>query len=251
MKIVTRWVLTFIILFLLTMIWIKLFKKTTVENFFMDQQNVALITAHPDDESVFFSPTILELQKKGVIFFLITVTYGDYDGLGVDRIEELFNSCNELGLNPQRIIFLNNKNYFEHPSKRWKNISALANNLKNVLNKLKIETVFTFGPFGCSGHPNHIDTHIAVRSLKKYRRFFLTDAISYRYQFAFFEILSASFSTSKNNIQIFSWNIFKTLKSMLYYRSQFKFYWIFSRYVIVNDWKIYNVDEEVNDLPIY
>ncbi|XP_065671972.1 N-acetylglucosaminyl-phosphatidylinositol de-N-acetylase-like [Hydra vulgaris] len=198
MKTVSRWFLTIIGLTFIVVVWINLLKKPSFESIFINQKSVALITAHPDDEVVFFSPTILQLQKNGVLFYLICVTFGDYEGHGADRMEELYNCCNELGVNTERIIFINNKNFLEHPSKRWENLSSLVENLNVVLKKLEIETVFTFGPYGCSGHPNHIDTHTAVRSLKTFRRFFLKDSSLNWFQSAFLEILSTSFTNSKS-----------------------------------------------------
>lgn len=71
--------------------------------------NVLLLTAHPDDECMFFAPTILSLtkhhhlehgdgEKKPLNVFSLALSVGDAEGLGDTRREELGRSLDVLGV---------------------------------------------------------------------------------------------------------------------------------------------------------
>ncbi len=69
--------------------------------------NVLLITAHPDDECMFFSPTILNLRRQGILVNLLCLSNGNADGLGQVREKELRESARILGI--QDVSCLNNR----------------------------------------------------------------------------------------------------------------------------------------------
>jgi N-acetylglucosaminylphosphatidylinositol deacetylase len=66
------------------------------------------VLAHPDDESVFFTPIITYLRETGHRVSLLTLTAGDFcDGyrnveLGLVRLKELIQSCDSLGVSLSR-----------------------------------------------------------------------------------------------------------------------------------------------------
>ncbi len=55
---------------------------------------VLLVIAHPDDESMFFVPTIL-LQSN---ISILCLSNGDYDGLGIVRESELQRASEHFGI---------------------------------------------------------------------------------------------------------------------------------------------------------
>lgn len=57
--------------------------------------NVLLLTAHPDDEAMFFAPTLLGLRNN---IFSLCLSVGNADGLGETRKEELVASLDVLGV---------------------------------------------------------------------------------------------------------------------------------------------------------
>ena len=74
------------------------------------ETNILLLTAHPDDECMFFAPTLLgmhkltqtsqgagQLNKKHNLYSLC-LSVGDADGLGKIRREELSRSLDILGI---------------------------------------------------------------------------------------------------------------------------------------------------------
>lgn len=63
-----------------------------------------LITAHPDDECMFFTPTIRNLIRNGCEIELICLSTGDFDGKGRIRRRELKKSTEVLGIKPVSII---------------------------------------------------------------------------------------------------------------------------------------------------
>lgn len=68
-------------------------------------QNLLLVTAHPDDEAMFFAPTILSLTgKPSINLFHLCLSSGNADGLGETRKTELKNSLEVFGI---------------HRDKRW------------------------------------------------------------------------------------------------------------------------------------
>lgn len=62
------------------------------------EKNCVLVIAHPDDEVMFFLPSLLALKGSGISCHLLCLTNGDYDGLGKVREKELDRSCRKLGM---------------------------------------------------------------------------------------------------------------------------------------------------------
>lgn len=61
-------------------------------------EEVLLVTAHPDDECMFFAPTILSLIARNVSVHSLCLSVGNMDGLGDVRTKELAASLDILGI---------------------------------------------------------------------------------------------------------------------------------------------------------
>jgi hypothetical protein len=78
--------------------------ETNVERIIKKKENeqkrkIGLVIAHPDDEAMFFTPTILALLKqKDVIIHVLCLSTGNADGIGKQRTKELGKSCKVLGI---------------------------------------------------------------------------------------------------------------------------------------------------------
>ena len=71
-------------------------------------KNILLVTAHPDDETMFFAPTILALQRKSnMSLYHLCLSNGDAEGLGETRWKELQSSLDILGIPPTRRWLVN------------------------------------------------------------------------------------------------------------------------------------------------
>lgn len=67
------------------------------ESPFKSTDRVLIITAHPDDECMFFGPTILHLKMRNIPVKIICLSSGNYDGLGQTRKKEFLKSINAYG----------------------------------------------------------------------------------------------------------------------------------------------------------
>lgn len=72
--------------------------------------NILLVTAHPDDEAMFFAPTVLFLSSKTSLgLFHLCLSSGNADGLGEIRKSELTSSLDVLGVHRDK------RWVFDHP----------------------------------------------------------------------------------------------------------------------------------------
>lgn len=116
--------------------------------------SVLLIIAHPDDECMFFAPTIRMFFRMGVQVHVLCLSTGNHDGLGVVRERELVRSCRVLGV--ASCVALDELQ--DGPENVWD-----ADKVESALEKYfetcteEITTLMTFDRFGVSGHPNHCD----------------------------------------------------------------------------------------------
>lgn len=63
-----------------------------------DTGRVLLVTAHPDDECMFFTPSIRNFIAQGRSVDLLCLSTGNYDGMGQRRRKELERSARVLGI---------------------------------------------------------------------------------------------------------------------------------------------------------
>lgn len=71
-------------------------------------RNVLLVIAHPDDEAMFFVPSMLKVMTTGFPHVLCFST-GNYDGLGGIRSKELVKSCRVLGIPASNVMVCDHK----------------------------------------------------------------------------------------------------------------------------------------------
>lgn len=122
-----------------------------------------VVFAHPDDESMFFLPTIRWLVDRRQEVWFLSLTTGNYDGLGSVREKELERAGTLLGAS--KVIVRNDNAFLDHPTKRYdKTIVATA--IRESLSKYSTEqrsfVIITFDETGVSGHVNHTDIYHGV-----------------------------------------------------------------------------------------
>jgi len=65
-----------------------------------------IITAHPDDEIMFFAPTIIGLRKQGFRVKILCLSTGNYDKKGEIREVEIKNCVKLLGITEENVTVL-------------------------------------------------------------------------------------------------------------------------------------------------
>lgn len=128
-----------------------------------------LVTAHPDDESMFFLPLLRSLQasdeQEGDAEWqthLLVLSRGNFDGLGDVREAEMKACATFLGVNPERLAVLEDPALQDGMQNQW-SAQHIADVVLQYVDTHGIDAVFTFDDYGVSGHPNHIAVFRGVR----------------------------------------------------------------------------------------
>lgn len=136
-------------------------------------KRICLLIAHPDDEAMFFSPTLLSLSRPELQnrIFILCLSSGDADGLGHIRKKELTKSALLLGIpSAEQVVVVEDERFPDSMTKNWE-----AREVAKVLQhyfapKMKtmsadaaptamIDAIITFDERGVSSHPNHVSLY--------------------------------------------------------------------------------------------
>ncbi|KAL3486667.1 N-acetylglucosaminyl-phosphatidylinositol deacetylase [Aspergillus germanicus] len=142
----------------------------------ISNKRICLLIAHPDDEAMFFAPTLLALTKPelGNHVKILCLSSGDADGLGHIRKNELTKSALRLGIRaPSDVLVLDEDRFRDSITVEWakSDVAALlastfapdsktstTNTKRNKANagpSATIDILLTFDASGISNHPNH------------------------------------------------------------------------------------------------
>ncbi|RMX69042.1 hypothetical protein DD238_005459 [Peronospora effusa] len=127
-----------------------------------------IVTAHPDDESMFFLPLLHSLQKRQKNStakwqtHLLCLSRGNFDGLGSIREKELKACATYIGLSLEHVQALEDPKLQDGMENQWE-VAHIAVIVADYVQKNEIDAVFTFDDYGVSGHPNHIATYNGVK----------------------------------------------------------------------------------------
>ncbi|KAG7314753.1 hypothetical protein KOW79_022056 [Hemibagrus wyckioides] len=225
----------------------------------VDGVRVLLVTAHPDDECMFFAPAVLKLTESNAAVYLLCLSSGNYYNQGAQRKEELLGSCAVLGIPAHRVTIIDNKELPDDPKTEW-SISLTAPLILKHITTYSINLVLTFDEGGVSGHVNHIGIYKALSHLAFVRRLpedcqvlsLHTISILRKY-LSIFE-LPISWLLPSAFCCIIGPNEYRRAKeAMFHHRSQLLWfrhlYILFSRYMFVNTFRA--VPVEKNDVRFY
>ncbi|KAI4295752.1 hypothetical protein L6164_035763 [Bauhinia variegata] len=147
-----------------------LVSRKTSSNHFMkngrthQKRNVLLVVAHPDDESMFFTPAINFLTSSGHNLHIFCLSIGNADGKGNIRKRELFQACAALKIPWQQVKTVDHPDLQDGFGKVWDH-NLVAKLIEEEISSLSIDMIITFDNYGVSGHCNHRDVHYGVRKL--------------------------------------------------------------------------------------
>ncbi|CAH2220155.1 Hypothetical predicted protein [Pelobates cultripes] len=124
-----------------------------------------LLIAHPDDECMFFAPTILGMLREQRSLYVLCCSTGNYYNQGEIRKNELIQSCSALGIPSSNVTLIDHRDLPDDPNVQW-DTNLLSDLIMKHIKDKKIDAVVTFDEGGVSGHPNHIALYNALRSLQ-------------------------------------------------------------------------------------
>ncbi|KAF9908263.1 hypothetical protein EC991_010103 [Linnemannia zychae] len=129
----------------------------------LKQTSILLAIAHPDDEAMFFGPTLAELSRPehGNTIHVLCMSSGNHDGLGEIRKKELVASCKMFGIRESRVTVLDREEMQDGPNNLW-DPSLVGDQMNLYAKKHNIETLITFDDKGISGHSNHIALYVGL-----------------------------------------------------------------------------------------
>ena len=218
--------------------------------------NVLLVTAHPDDELMFFGPTLLNEirsrienydEKRPTKIHLLCLCTGDYYGDGEKRKQELNDALNELFrstfdnssvINSKKSMqdLLNelfiweirdDPELIDSPVADWQPYYIMKI-IQEYCQRNAITKIITFDQYGVSGHSNHSAIYEAVNKLTEFKNlnieiWFLKSVSIIRKYLAIFDIVFTVLSSSFQN----NWNIYliSSLKDyLIIVHSMIRFY---------------------------
>ncbi len=210
------------------------------------KKNVCLVTAHPDDECMFFGPILRRLIPNENSIFILCMTNGNYEGLGKLRSKELELSCLNMSNNEAKISveIIDEQELPDHPRLEW-NKNKCASVIQKFVEKNSIDIIFTFDEHGVSCHPNHCFLYSTVSSLKfdKNIEVYYLKTVSLLRKYIFMiDVIPTLLISSQNLVAVSSFTDYIiAVQSMMKHRSQltwFRYLYIsFSRYMLINDFE--------------
>jgi len=141
---------------------------------------ILLVVAHPDDECLFFSPTLLNILSPRFVNrtlfnssshhpashtphsitleaprgHILSLSSGNAEGLGIKRAREMRASCWAMGIPSTACIVLDHPDLPDSMSVWWPE-TTIAEYVKLYVDLWKIDAIITFDHYGVSGHANH------------------------------------------------------------------------------------------------
>ncbi|KAK4242987.1 putative deacetylase LmbE-like domain-containing protein [Corynascus novoguineensis] len=146
-------------------------------------KRICLLIAHPDDEAMFFAPTLLALTRPelGNYVKILCLSSGNAYGLGETRKKELIKSCMMLGVHKEDDVWIEESPDLPDSMTATWDATKISNLLcvpfaPDLVNKksasakrpanaptASIDVLITFDRHGVSGHPNHASLYYGAR----------------------------------------------------------------------------------------
>ncbi|XP_056126053.1 N-acetylglucosaminyl-phosphatidylinositol de-N-acetylase [Rhinichthys klamathensis goyatoka] len=224
-----------------------------------NETRALLVTAHPDDECMFFAPTILKLVESQASVYLLCLSTGNYNNQGLQRKRELLDSCAVLGIPSNHVTVIEDKELPDDPAVQWSTALVSSLILKHTQN-YGISLVLTFDGRGVSGHANHIAIYKTLSHLASAGRLpegcqiFSLHSISILRKYLSVLELPVSWLLPSDFCCLIGQEEYKRAKkAMLCHRSQLlwfrRLYILFSRYMFINTFQAIVV--ETKNVKIY
>lgn len=161
-----------------------------------------IVTAHPDDESMFFGPVILKLVSDKCRVYLLCLCPGHYYKKGWWNKDELWSSCEVLGIPSSNILLIKNENIEDDPKLKV-TVESVAHTILSYVEQYEIDTIITFDKDGVSGHKNHVAlfysiSFLCVRAvLPEYCKVYILESVGFFRKYVGFMDSMYSYLNSK------------------------------------------------------
>ncbi|VDM61008.1 unnamed protein product [Angiostrongylus costaricensis] len=185
---------------------------------------------------MFFAPALRALTASGHRVFILCVSNGNYEGLGLKRSYELWKAVRFLGVMSSDVTILD---YDAFPDGgRWDR-QALSSVLLRYIEVLSVDCVLSFDAGGVSGHSNHSSCFEALQDaytrgvIPEDVQIFVLDSVPFLRKYLGY--LDAPVSVARSPFQYFArgCDVVAAWRAMSTHRSQFVWfrflYMIFSR----------------------
>ena len=259
----SRWYenIVVVVAILLTSVILEFLKKRSLHSMFEAKDikkelsslgSVLLIIAHPDDEIMFWTPTIKAFIDYKIPLKILCLSNGNYDGLGELREREFDNVSRELNLPDNQIL---NIPELQDNIKQFWEPKIVSEQIEEFLKEnTDVKTILTFDSFGITKHPNHISCYNGLiyylknhleESKNKGLKIYTLDSFNFVFQYTFF---NPFFSSLFKKYGIFSMTCFSSFKWMRLYETQFtllrKVHVFFSGYSYFNSYTRIKLDDK-------
>lgn len=224
-----------------------------------NSKRLLFVIAHPDDEVMFFGPTIFHYIKKDCIVFLMCLSTGKNYGMGKVRRNELYRSCKVLGIKQENIFIYNHTSLPDSIEAKWP-LEVISNQVLYLVDALNITNLITFDKYGISVHQNHCCIYYAIanlildRQLPKFCGVFVLETVNILRKYSLF--LDIPFSMLSSRFMYMHGFKQRSVmhKAMKKHKSQLVWfrtlYMIFSRYMLVNTLQQVNLVDIELDLEL-
>lgn len=215
--------------------------------------DISLVIAHPDDEVMFFSPTLASILRpsNNNTVNIVSLTNGNAEGLGETRAEEIIEAARLMNMTEpaSHIKVIDDPEIQDAMDSEWD-----VRKVEELLEQhVKSKVMITFDSQGASEHPNHKSIYGAAARWKSVdpalRKVWTLDSVPIYRKYIFFldavfahvkETYLEEYNYRKATIISSQLDYQKSRQAMIYgHKSQLKwfrwFYLQFSRYMVVNE----------------
>lgn len=167
-------------------------------------RRILIVIAHPDDECMFFGPTILNFTRnKQCKVYLMCLTTGHNCGVGKTRKKELYDSCRVLGIEEECVIIQKHSMLPDSMFQKWP-AELIASLIVNHVETYDIDTVVSFDKHGISRHVNHCSIYYAIANLSLEKKLpssckvYVLESVNMLRKYWFFFDIPLSYVMSRN-----------------------------------------------------
>ncbi|KAF5280725.1 hypothetical protein FQA39_LY18008, partial [Lamprigera yunnana] len=207
-------------------------------------RRVLVVIAHPDDECMFFGPTILNFTRNPkCTVYLMCLSNGSNYGMGCVRKKELYESCKVLGVDESCIVIQNHSLLPDSMKSKWP-VDLIARLILDHIERYSIDTIITFDKHGVSRHLNHCSIYYAITylitegNLPSECKVYVLETINMLRHYWLILDLPICYLLSRHRYILNTLDTSIIRKAMHQHQSQLvwfrRLYLIFSRYVIIN-----------------